>query len=71
MDRRVHTRKGEENMVEMENRIGGQAEYDEAEVRRRLGRVYRLLIAAARQKRLRDERSAAAQGASADTEGFV
>lgn len=45
--------------------------YDEAEVRRRLARVYRLLLAAARQKRLRDERSAAAQGVSADTEGFV
>lgn len=41
-------------------------EYDEAEVRRRLARVYRLLLEAARQKRLRDERSAAAQDVSAD-----
>lgn len=58
-------------MIDTMDRIGERVEYDEAEVRRRLGRVYRLLIEAARQKRLRDERSAAAQDASADTEGFV
>jgi hypothetical protein len=62
MDKRVHTRKGEENMIDMVDRIGEQAECDEAERRRRLGQVYALLLDAARQKRAREAQAAAEQG---------
>jgi hypothetical protein len=46
-------------------------EYDEAEVRRRLGQVYSLLLHAARQKREREAQAAATQGVQADAERLV
>jgi hypothetical protein len=45
--------------------------YDEAEVRRRLGQVYTLLLHAARQKRAREAQAAAAQGIQSDAERLV
>ena len=45
--------------------------HDEAEVRRRLGQVYTLLLHAARQKRAREAQAAAAQGVQPDVESFV
>jgi hypothetical protein len=45
--------------------------YDEAEVRRRLGQVYSLLLHAARQKRAREAQAAAAQGIQADAQRLV
>jgi hypothetical protein len=46
-------------------------QYDEAEVRRRLGQVYSLLLHAARQKRAREAQAAAAQGIQPDAERLV
>ncbi len=47
------------------------SQYDEAEVRRRLGQVYSLLLHAARQKRAREAQAAAAQGIQPDAERLV
>lgn len=44
---------------------------DEAEVRRRLGQVYTLLLYAARQKRAREARAAAAEGLQPDVERLI
>lgn len=45
--------------------------HDEAEVRRRLGQVYTLLLHAARQKRSREAQAAAAQGVQPDADHLV
>lgn len=49
-------------MIDTMDRIGKEVEYDEAEVCRRLGQVYALLLGAARQKRAREAQAAAEQG---------
>lgn len=46
-------------MTSRAKQIGEVVEYDEAEVRRRLGQVYSLLLDAARQKRAREAQQAA------------
>lgn len=56
-------------MTDMVDRIAKQAEYDEAEVRRRLGQVYSLLLDAARQKRAREAQAAAAQYLPVEDQG--
>jgi hypothetical protein len=45
--------------------------YDEAEVRRRLGRVYYLLLHAGRETPTQEAQAAADQGIQADTERLV
>ena len=56
-------------MTSTTKQVWEEAGYDEAEVRRRLGQVYSLLLEAARQKRAREAQAAAEQGLPArDTE---
>jgi hypothetical protein len=45
--------------------------YDEAEVRRRMGQVYTLLLELARERRLRNQQTASAQADPAGSNGLV
>lgn len=56
-------------MIDMVDRIGKQAEFDEAERRRRLGQVYNLLLAAAREKRAKEAQAAVEQHLPVEDQG--